>query len=313
MDHLQGNMRTRVYIEDALKHLHEKAYRGQSPSAESLAGALGLQLKEAVDVLDRLERSGLAKREGDLLSLTERGRDYAGHVIRAHRLYETYLAEVDGLPADLWHARADRQEHRLSRQDVEDLAARLRDPRFDPHGDPIPTREGDTPSLRGHSLLQTSPGWQGRIVHLEDEPPEVFHQLAARHLAPGMVVEVRATDAEGIVLHVDGTPVRLTRALAANLRVEPLGPNETVDETVERLSSLREGETAAMVGLTPACVGPERNRLLDLGVVPGTEVAIELVSAHGSPIAYRIRGAVIALRREQADRILIRKRVEAPA
>ena len=67
------------------------------------------------------------------------------------------------------------------------------------------------------------------------------------------------------------------------------------------------GEQAAILGLSPLCRGLERNRLLDLGVVPGSTVSVDLVSASGSPVAYRLRGASIALRREQADRVRIRK------
>lgn len=308
MDTAHHAARSRVLMEDALKHLHEVAYRGQTPSSESLAGALGLPLKEAVDVLDRLEQCALAAREGDVLHLTEQGREYAGHVVRAHRLYETYLAEVSGAPADVWHAEADRQEHRLSEQDVDSLAVSLGDPRFDPHGDPIPTRDGVVPALRGHSLLETSAGWQGRIVHVEDEPPEVFRKLAALNLAPGVDVEVRSTDATGMVLWANGSDRHLTRAMAFSLRVEPLRPPERVDASVTPLSGLADGEQATIIGLTPACVGPERNRLLDLGVVPGTAVSVDLRGPGGSPIAFRIRGASIALRREQAGRILIRKR-----
>jgi DtxR family Mn-dependent transcriptional regulator len=296
-----------MLVEDALKHLHEAAYRNQEASAESVAGVLGISLDEAGHVVDLLERSDLAVRSGQRLTLTGQGQDYAGTIVRAHRLYETYLARVSGSPADLWHTQADRQEHHLSREDVEELASQLGDPRFDPHGDPIPTREGDMPDLRGISLLKAEPGWQGKVLHLEDEPGDVYQQLVALNLAPGVVIEVTQADTHGIALRADGTDMRLTRAMAANLRVEPLPPSEEVDTRVRRLSSLEDGEEATIVGLAPACVGPERNRLLDLGVLPGTEVSVALRSPHRSPIAYRIRGATIALRREQADRILIRQ------
>jgi len=294
-------------MEDALKHLHDMAQRDQSATAESMAGALAMNMRQALEVLDMLERSALARREGAQLVMTEQGRRYAAHVVRAHRLYETYLARVEGVPATLWHERAERHEHRLSKDDVDELARQLGDPRFDPHGDPIPTRGGKTPGLRGFSLLDAPPGWQGRVVHVEDEPREVFRELAARNLAPGVFVEVRRSEGNSIVLEFNGRSTTLTRAMAANVRVEPLGEGETFDRSLEPLSSLREGETATIAALTPACVGPERHRLLDLGVVPGTEVTIDLVSPNGSPTAYRIRGASIALRREQADRILIRK------
>jgi DtxR family Mn-dependent transcriptional regulator len=295
-------------MEDALKHLHDMAQRGHASSVESLAGALEVSLKQAGQVLELLERSGLARREGVALVMTNQGRQYAAHVVRAHRLYETYLARIRGTPADRWHEQAERQEHRLSRSEVDELARALGDPRYDPHGDPIPTPHGETPSLRGFSLLDAPPGWQGRIVHVEDEPADVFHKLAGLNLAPGVQIEVRRSGGDRIVLEVHGVVSDLTRAMAANLRVEPLGEGEVLDKSLEPLSNLAEGEVAEIAGLTPACMGPERNRLLDLGVVPGTEVALDLTSASGSPTAYRIRGASIALRREQARRILIRRK-----
>jgi len=65
--------------------------------------------------------------------------------------------------------------------------------------------------------------------------------------------------------------------------------------------------------ITSRCQGAQRRRLLDLGVVPGTRIVAELDSASGDPIAYRIRGALIALRRQQAEWIEIEPDIEAAA
>jgi DtxR family transcriptional regulator, Mn-dependent transcriptional regulator len=72
-----------------------------------------------------------------------------------------------------------------------------------------------------------------------------------------------------------------------------------------RLSGLRPGEEALVVGIAPACQGAERRRLLDLGILPGTRIAAALVSPSGNPVAYRVRGSLIALRTSQAEQILI--------
>ena len=72
-----------------------------------------------------------------------------------------------------------------------------------------------------------------------------------------------------------------------------------------RLSSLDLGGKARVVALSPVLRGAERRRLLDLGLIPGTEVSAEIRSPGGDPTGYRIRGAVIALRREQADQVRI--------
>ncbi|MBR9998650.1 MAG: ferrous iron transport protein A [Cyclobacteriaceae bacterium] len=71
------------------------------------------------------------------------------------------------------------------------------------------------------------------------------------------------------------------------------------------LQDLRPGKTARVIGLDKSCQGFERFRLLDLGVVPGTEITHALDNPLHEPLAYFIRGAVIALRKEQAAKILI--------
>ena len=97
----------------------------------------------------------------------------------------------------------------------------------------------------------------------------------------------------------------LAPAVAANVTVQPL-PDDAVDQLcVRRLSGLAAGQRAIVASISPACRGVERRRLLDLGLVPGTEVSAEFASPAGDPVAYRVRGALIALRNQQADMICI--------
>jgi DtxR family transcriptional regulator, Mn-dependent transcriptional regulator len=74
---------------------------------------------------------------------------------------------------------------------------------------------------------------------------------------------------------------------------------------MKTLRDLKPGKTAKVIGLSNHCQGFERFRLLDLGVVPGTEISYALDNPLGEPLAYLIRGAVIALRKEQAAKILV--------
>ncbi len=85
------------------------------------------------------------------------------------------------------------------------------------------------------------------------------------------------------------------------------GPQPDDEPTADlgRLSDLPVGGEAVVYELAPSCIGPERRHLLDLGVVPGTRIRCEFPSPFGSPRSYDIRGALIALRTNQADRILI--------
>ena len=304
-------MKERVEIEDALKHIHECEYRKTRPTPESLAGTLSIHLDESVKLLEKLHSANLIQWQSGSYQLTKKGRTYARHVIRAHRLYETHLALETGLGEARWHDEAERREHKMSAEEIEDLAQRLGDPRYDPHGDPIPTPSGELPPQAGVSLMECGPKWEGRIVLIEDEPTSVYSELVALGLAVGMRVRMIERSDHFITVNVEGRTLELSAALALNLTAVSMPSGEVFDDSVMRLADLCIGERAAVVGLSPACRGSERSRLLDLGLVPGSDIECDMVAPSGNPVAYIVRGASVALRRSQADRILIKKKSAA--
>jgi DtxR family transcriptional regulator, Mn-dependent transcriptional regulator len=300
----------RVRVEDALKHLHECERSGRRCTVLELAGRLGIAEGAAAELASLLGERDLARSAEGGLELTASGREYGLAVVRRHRLWERYLADRTGVPAGEWHAEAERVEHELSPAAAERLASRLGDPRYDPHGDPIPTPTGEIPAPVGVPLTRVATGGSVVVTHLEDEPREVFDRLVEAGLTPGLAVEVsegaESSGAAGRVrLRVRGSERELRSVDAANVTVEPLPAGEPVPGRRRTLAEAVVGEEARVVVISPACQGPQRRRLLDLGVVPGTRIVPELVSTSGDPVAYRIRGAVIALRREQAEWIEI--------
>ncbi len=295
----------RTLVEDALKHLYDCEARRHPGTVHSLSGALGISGQRLAEVVSRLEQLKLAESEGGVYSLTTEGRTYALRIIRVHRLWESYLSDDTGFDASEWHLQAERKEHITTPEEVEALSARMGHPRFDPHGDPIPTPSGEIVPPPGQPLSDMKPGQVGKIVHLEDEPHEIYAQLLAESLYPGMSVRIFEVSPERIRFAAEGEEHVLAPVVAANLSVQALPEEEKIEEPHERLSSLDLGERATVVGLSSACRGAERRRFLDLGLVPGTEVEAELRSAGGDPTAYRIRGAVIALRREQAEMVQV--------
>lgn len=302
----------RTLIEDALKHLYDCEARRHPATIHSLSGALGISGQRLAEVASRVEELKLARSEGGVYSLTSEGRTYALRVIRVHRLWESYLSDDTGFDPHEWHLQAERKEHTTTPEEAEALSARMGHPRFDPHGDPIPTSSGEIVPLPGQPLSDMAPGQVGRIVHLEDEPHEIYAQLLAESLYPGMQVRIFDVSPERISFVAEGEEHVLAPVVAANLSVEAL-PEEEVEEPHERLSALDPGESATVLGLSSACRGAERRRFLDLGLIPGTEVEAELRSAGGDPTAYRIRGAVIALRREQAEKVHVARAEEEAA
>lgn len=292
--------------EDLLKHMLKCEANARLASLESIAGALQIRPGHAAVLVDRLEDLGLVRFEDSALKLMPDGREMALHIVRAHRLWESYLAEKTGVSERRWHEEAERREHLLSPKEADALAAQLGNPTHDPHGDVIPRPHGTLSAERGQPLHSVPENTPVLITHVEDEPETIYAQLCAEGLRAGMRAYVMEKSAHRIRFWADGTEHVLAPVLANNITVAPL-PHYKVENLVEQqyLSGLRQGQGAKVAGLSRACRGAERRRLLDLGFVPGTAVLMEMRSPSGDPTAYRVRGALVALRKEQANLIQV--------
>jgi DtxR family Mn-dependent transcriptional regulator len=310
-----GRRHERVFFEDALKQIHEAEYRGQEARLVGIAGGLGVDRDRAVQLLSRMEALGLVRSEGEVIRLTAPGRDAARQVLRAHRLWERYLADETGVAQAAWHAMAERHEHVLSREEAELLSARLGHPRYDPHGDPIPTTALEVPRADAIVALNAlPPGQPARVAHVEDEPEAVFERITRAGLHVGTDVLVLATTPDEVTFLVEGRQRSLPPILAANVATELVLPGDRFEAEVDAqpLSTLPPGTCGDVVFVSRACLGLERRRLMDLGVVPGTRIEVLGHGPTGDPTAYRIRGATIAVRRSQAEHIRVRPASEEP-
>ncbi len=296
----------RILREDALKHLHKFERHNRPATVQSVAGDLHISVDQAADLLADMQAHELIEMKGPEIHLTVQGRDYALHILRAHRLWERYLADETGYAEAEWHGQAEMQEHSLTPAEVDALAAQLGNPAYDPHGDPIPASGGELVQPERQPLTTLESHRQGRIVHLEDEPEAVYAQLVAEGLHPGQQVRLLESTAQRVRFWAGGDEHVLAPIVAANIAVVPLPEEPTVEECcAEPLSTLKLGEKATITGISPACRGLERRRFLDLGILPGTQIEVDLGSPSGDPMAYRVRGTLIALRKEQADMINI--------
>ncbi len=301
-------MTRRILREDALKHIHRCERYGRRPSIESLAGALQISVDRSASLLSELQAAGFVLFEGDDFELAPRGHSYALHILRAHRLWERYLADETGYAREDWHEQAEDVEHFLSPEDAEALAAELGYPTHDPHGDPIPTAAGDMVPHGGKPLTEAKLHQPVRIVHLEDEPETVYAQLVAEGLSLGMEASLLEISSLRIRFWANGDEHILAPVVAASISVVPM-PEVGIGAEAhhEWLSDLHLGERGEVMAISQSSRGTERRRFLDLGILPGTIITAEIASPGGDPTAYRIRDALIALRSEQADLIRIRK------
>ena len=304
--------RGRRHLEDALKHLFEQEYRGRRGTLSSLAGVLHLSDPKVVDLVGRMQAQGLVTSHGADFRLTSEGEKLALQIVRAHRLLERYFADEARLPLRRIHAAAERREHSMSAADVERLSAALGHPSVDPHGDPIPTREGEMPPATGIPATAWEHDEPGRIVHLEDEPEISFAQIVAEGLRVGQIVRIVESTPERVVLSDGENEFRLAPVVAANVFLAP-APSSGSGASVVRLSELSSDQRAEIVGLDEACQGFSRRRLMDLGFTEGALIRPFLKTFAGDPRAYEVRGTLIALRNDQASQVLVRPLEVTPA
>jgi DtxR family Mn-dependent transcriptional regulator len=295
----------RVLEEDALKHLYKAELQGARPTLQSVAGTLGESLGRAADVLVALQERKWVQVLGQEIKLLPAGRRYALNIVRAHRLWEQHLAEQTGISEADWHRLAEMEEHRLSPSEVDDLSARLGHPAYDPHGDPIPTSEGEFAPGGGRPLgMLDRDGW-GVVWHVEDEPESVYAQVRAIGLYPGTMVRLLESSDRHVRIWANGEEHVLAPVVAANVSVQVAAPREEEESGSVPLSALGLGQSGRIQRLSRRCRGAERRRLLDFGLLPGTLVSAEMLSPAGNLTAYRVRDTLIALRREQAANIQV--------
>ncbi len=213
--------------EDYLKTLFKLGGATGPVATNDLADALGVAAASVTGMLKRLADLGLVVHRayrGAMLS--ESGRLVALEVIRHHRLLERYLHEVVGLDWEQVHAEAEILEHHISEALEDRLDALLGHPTHDPHGDPIPTRDGVLAPRAETSLAAVPPGAY-RVARLSSHDAALLGALDALGLLPGTAVTLEAPVASegsgGLRLTRGGTALTLAIETARHVFVEPDG------------------------------------------------------------------------------------------
>lgn len=179
-------------VEDYLKVIYELELRGGVAGTNEIAGALGIAAPSVSGMIRRLSGQGLvthAPYKG--VQLTREGRRAALRTIRRHRVIESYLTQALGYPWDRVHDEAERLEHAASDELIDRMAAAIGEPETDPHGAPIPTREGTMgaePELS--TLAELADGAQARIARVGDRDGERLRYLSNLGMAIGAEVEL---------------------------------------------------------------------------------------------------------------------------
>jgi DtxR family transcriptional regulator, Mn-dependent transcriptional regulator len=211
-------------IEDYVKAVYALARRSDGPvGTGEMAERLGVTPATATAMLKRLDTLGLVRhRPYHGVTLTPAGEKVALEVIRHHRLLESYLSEALDMPWDRVHEEAEVLEHYISEELEALIAAKLGDPRHDPHGDPIPGPDLALPDEdEGRPLESLSDGESATFTRVSDSDPRMLRYLAERGIKPGARILVKGRQPFGgpVFVEVDGTEHALGGELVRRMRV----------------------------------------------------------------------------------------------
>jgi DtxR family transcriptional regulator, Mn-dependent transcriptional regulator len=179
-------------VEDYIKCIYRlETELEEGVSTTNIAESLGVSSASVTNMIKRLARMGLVKYESYYgASLTESGKKIALEIIRHHRLLELYLKEVMGYSWDEVHEEAENLEHHISERFEDKIAELLDNPTHDPHGDPIPSKDGVMPEMANQPLTEAREGNQLIIGRVLDQNPELLRYLEKIGLIPGVEVEI---------------------------------------------------------------------------------------------------------------------------
>lgn len=204
---------------------HLGAEGSQSVATNSIARRIKTKPSSVTDMMQRLAEKGLVyykKYKG--VSLTESGKSAALSIIRKHRLWEVFLVDKLHFTWDEVHDVAEQLEHIKSEKLVDLLDKHLGFPQYDPHGDPIPTKDGKYPSRDKQLLSQLPTGSEGICIGVKDSSASFLKYLDRNEISLGDKIQLleREDFDNSLVVSVKDKKMRVSQQIAANLYLKIL-------------------------------------------------------------------------------------------
>jgi DtxR family Mn-dependent transcriptional regulator len=156
--------------EDYLSIIYKNKDTNGKVKANTIADKLNVSNAAVTDMLKKLSNEGYINYEPYKgINLTQDGEVYAKNMVRRHRIWEVFLNQIVGLPWDKVHDEAHRLEHSSSDELINKMEEMLDFPEYDPHGDPIPSKEGKMPRQKNCiPLSELKEGESGLVIRVND-------------------------------------------------------------------------------------------------------------------------------------------------
>jgi DtxR family Mn-dependent transcriptional regulator len=178
-------------VEDYLKTIYKLQRKNERVTTSELAKALGVSPASVTNMVKKLSKMHLIRhRSYQGVELLKAGKKIALEIIRHHRLLELYLKEALGYSWDCVHDEAEKLEHHISEDFEQKIFEVLGNPEFDPHGDPIPSKDGQIKELACDPLSIAEPGDKLVIRRVDDDDPKLLLYLEEVGLMPNVKIEL---------------------------------------------------------------------------------------------------------------------------
>lgn len=294
---------------------------GKPVPLSRLAGELGISPISVNEMCRKLQDQGLViYRPYKGASLTPEGKRLALRILRCHRLWEVFLVERLGFEYDQAHEIACALERATPELLADRLDLFLDHPQVNPRGEPIPTSEGRLAARPLVPLTALTAGQKGYVARCDVDDKVSHDFLQARGIRPGATLTVLVVSDDNLLIQVGDKTASLARALAEKVQINAessvsSSATQSITEETQTemeakmeihqitLDQLRSGQRGVVVRVGGR--GPARRRMMDMGLVPGSEVKVVRVAPLGDPIEFEVKGYNLSLRKNEAREITV--------
>lgn len=209
--------------EDYLSTIYKNRDSDGIIKGNQIAEKLEISNAAVTDMLKKLANDGFVDHKRYRgIKLTGEGEEYARSMVRRHRIWEVFLHQVVGLPWDKVHDEAENLEHSSSDELINRMEEMLDFPEFDPHGNPIPNKNGELPAQsEGIPINSVTPGTKVIVLRVNDINNSFLNYISQMGLELNKEIEVKDFldyDSSVLIL-IDGREVNLSNKLASNIFV----------------------------------------------------------------------------------------------
>ncbi|WP_282030295.1 metal-dependent transcriptional regulator [Winogradskyella eximia] len=212
--------------ENYIKAIYHLSSNGEKTvNTNAIASAMQTKASSVTDMIKKLSEKNYAdykKYQG--VTLTDDGRRVAVNIIRKHRLWEVFLVEKLNFSWDEVHEVAEHLEHIKSDKLIDELDAFLEFPTHDPHGDPIPDKEGNFKHIEKIVLAKAEVGSTYKCVGVDDTSSKFLKYLDSNHIALGTIITVKHKEPydNSIKLTLENSEIVVSQSVAKNLYLKKI-------------------------------------------------------------------------------------------